>query len=347
MKTLTTLLIRVGYSLIALIGIFVIACIGLAGFAMTTDTFRLIDADFLRKSPGAIKAILTAPATLAELQAENGPLHYAERFVPAMNGAPAVRVLIIEPANPALGRPGMLDMHGGGYMYGSPEIASSYLKELVLKFGITVVSVDYRLAPNTRYPGSLHDNYAALKWFHDNAAHMGVDPARIAIMGLSAGGGHAAALGILARDRGEIPVLFQLLLCPMLDDRTGSTVDPGPTVGHLIWTRENNREGWAALLGVEPGGGDVASGSVPMRVKNLAGLPPTFISVGSLDLFAAESISFAQRLVDAGVPTELHVFPGGIHGFEYLVPEAQISQKALKARDDFIAGGFGISHVSR
>lgn len=333
--------------LLWLLGILLVALVGLAGWLATTDTVRQMDPEVLRGVPAALMKFSAPPSSLAELQAANDAVRYTEKFVPGAQGDPQVRVIVVEPKNPVAGRPGMLDMHGGGYIHGNPEFSMLYLARLVAKFGFTAVSVDYRLAPGTRYPGSLHDNYAALKWFHDNAASMGVDPARIAIMGVSAGGGHAAALAIHARDRGEVPVLFQLLLCPMLDDRTGSSVEPGEALGHMVWTRENNREGWGALLGMAPGGADVPAAAVPARVENLAGLPPAFISVGSLDLFSVEDEQYAQRLSAAGVPTEFHKFAGGFHAFELVVPEAKVSQQATKAMEDYIVKGFGLRADAR
>jgi acetyl esterase/lipase len=215
------------YSAIAI----VVGCIALLAFFIGPSTIRAMKAS-------------QSPATLAERQAADGPLRYTEKFIAGAVGDPPVRIVIVEPKDALPGRPGILDMHGGGYMYGSPEASLTlFLEHLVLKFGITAISVDYRLAPGTHYPGSLHDNYAALQWFHDNAVDMGVDPARIAIIGLSAGGGHAAALSIYARDQGEVPILFQALLAPMLDDRTGATVDPGKSVGRFLWTRDDNRKG--------------------------------------------------------------------------------------------------------
>jgi acetyl esterase/lipase len=187
------------------------------------------------------------------------------------------------------------------------------------------VSVDYRLAPETPFPGPVEDCYAALVWLHEQAKLLGVDPARIAIGGESAGAGLAAALGLLARDRGKAPVAFQMLIYPMLDDRTGATSDPHPYSGEFIWTAESNRFGWASLLGGAPGGGDVSRYAAPARAENLAGLPPTFIAVGGLDLLLEEDLEFARRLTRAGVLTELHVYPGAYHAPD-MAPEARVAQ---------------------
>ena len=163
---------------------------------------------------------------------------------------------------------------------------------------------------------------------------MGIDPERIAIGGGSAGGGLAAALGLLARDRGRLRVAFQVLLVPMLDDRTVVSADPHPYTGEFIWTPLNNQVGWTALLGGAPGGDGVSPYAAPARAESLVGLPPTYISTGSLDLFLEENLEYARRLIRAGAPTELHVYPGAYHGFSRAA-SARVS-KAYK-RDMFQA----------
>jgi triacylglycerol lipase len=219
----------------------------------------------------------------------------------------------------------MVWIHGGGYIIGSAANDDLVCRRMAAQTGAVVASVDYRLAPETPAPGSVHDCYAALRWVHENAGSLGVDTACVAIGGPSAGGGLAACLAILARDHGEFPVSFQLLIYPMLDDRTASTVDPGPYVGEFVWSPASNQFGWASLLGHEPGGAGVSPYASAARVESVEGLPPTFISVGSLDLFAEEDIEYARRLLRAGIPTELHVYPGGYHGFN-MAPDARITQ---------------------
>lgn len=327
--------------LVSTMGLALVGLLGLVVYSIGPTTLRLMDRELLIGLPAGLMEAVKPARTLAERQAAPGPLRYTERMIPGAAGDPPVRIVIVEPKDAAPGRPGILDMHGGGYMHGSPEVSlTALLESLVLKFGVTAVSVDYRLAPGTRYPGSLHDNYAALKWFHDHAGDLGVDPQRIALIGFSAGGGHAAALAIHARDRGEVPILFQALLSPMLDDRTGSGIDPGPERGRFLWTREDNRKGWTALLGMEAGRPDVPAGAVPMRVTDLSRLPPTYIAVGSLDLFAAESEGFARRLNAAGVATELQVFPRAFHGFELIVPAAGVSRQARETLERYLGQAF-------
>jgi acetyl esterase/lipase len=269
-------------------------------FSQGVDAFRLALADRPRAPP---------PVGLDIVECE-------QRFIAGAVGAPDVRVLLYRPPEASTDpRPALLHMHGGGYVLGDPEINDVSNRALVLEHDCIVVSVDYRLAPETRFPGALEDCYAALVWMHDHAAELGLDTARIAIAGESAGGGHAAALALYARDRGGPAICFQLLDAPMLDDRTCSTVEPHPYGGQFVWSPDKNRFGWRALLGVEPGGAEVPENAAPARAKDLAGLPPTFISVGALDLFLEEDLEFARRLTRAGVALELHVTPGAYHGF--------------------------------
>jgi acetyl esterase/lipase len=256
--------------------------------------------------------------------------HFEERLIPGRQGAPAVHVFIINAALRDRPRPGMLFIHGGGFIADAASEFVFKLQRIAQEHDCVIVAVDYRLAPETRFPGSLEDNYAALKWLHESANSLGVDSSRVVVMGESAGGGHAAMLTIAARDRGEVPIAFQLLLYPMLDDRTGSSRPVPPYIGKYVWLRESNQFGWTSLLGVPAGSRVVPAGAVPARTENLAGLPAAFIGVGSIDLFVDEDVQYARRLIDAGVPTELCVVPGGYHGFDIIAPEATVS-KAFRA----------------
>ncbi len=235
-----------------------------------------------------------------------------------------VPVLIFDPKPGLQNRPATIYIHGGGYVAGRADTNIQLAQDIAQATGSMVVSVDYTLAPEAIFPKSLEQNYAALAWLHNNAAQFGVDPARIAVCGDSAGGGHAAMLAIAARDRHEFPLAFQCLIYPMLDDRTGSTRGMPPYMGHFVWTEAANRFGWTSLLGVPAGSPSVPPGSVPARVT-VNGLPPTFIGVGSIDLFCEEDIEYARRLVLAGVRTELFVVPGAYHGFDVISRDARVS----------------------
>ena len=172
--------------------------------------------------------------------------------------------------------------------------------------------MQYRLAPETPFPGPLEDCYLGLKWVHDHHDELGIDPARIGVGGVSAGGGLAAGLALLARDRGEVPLRFQLLDCPMLDDR--QVTPSSQTEGLLVWTRDSNSFGWRSYLGDLYGTEDIPIYAAPARATDLSGLPEAYVCVGNVDGFRDEDIDYAMRLNQAGVPTELHVHPGAPHG---------------------------------
>lgn len=235
-------------------------------------------------------------------------------------------LIIYRPANLPTNAPAVLYMHGGGYVIGSAASMLGANQGLAQAAECLLVAVDYRLAPETCHPGPVEDCYAALKWLHDNAASLGIDPARIAVAGESAGAGLAAALALLARDRGEVAIVHQHLIYPMIDDRTCRD-NANPHAGEFVWTPESNHFGWSSLLGFPAGGEGVSPYAAAARADDLTGLPGTFISVGALDLFAEEDIDFARRLMRAGVPTELHVYPGAYHGFD-IVSEAAVTRKA-------------------
>lgn len=260
--------------------------------------------------------------------------------LPVGPGQPDVPVFIIN-ARPGTRRPGILHMHGGGYILGSAGLEVAYEQALARELDCVIVTVDYRLAPETTYLGSVEDNYAALRWMYHEAARLGLGPARIVAMGESAGGGHAARLAITARDRGEVPLAGQMLIYPMLDDRTGSSVHLPPFIGAFGWTGQANRFGWASFLGMEPGGPDVPAAGVPARVTDLSGLPPAFVAVGGVDLFVREDIDYARRLTEAGVPTDLLVVPGAFHAFDRVAPEAKVSQRFTAWKMDALRRAFG------
>ncbi len=262
---------------------------------------------------------------------------FERRTVPGPAGEPDVEVYIIN-AKPGASRPGILHMHGGDYVAGSASASVRPLQEVASALDCSVVTVEYRLAPETTYAGSVEDHYASLLWLYQHADEVGVNPDRVAVMGESAGGGHAALLAIAARDRGEVPLAFQLLVYPMLDDRPGSTREVPPQMGRITWTATANQFGWGAFLGQEAGGASVPSAGVPARVTSVEGLPPAFIGVGGIDLFVLESVEYARRLIEAGVPTRLLVVPGAFHGFDGLAADTEIAQRFNAAKLDALRG---------
>jgi len=280
---------------------------------------------------------------LPPLPAELKAVECEQRFVPGPAGAPDVRVLIYRPPGKAASpRPAYLHMHGGGYVIGKPEMSDGLNRWTAAQVGCVIVSVDYRLAPETRFPGAVEDCYAALIWLHTHADQLGVDRNRIAIGGESAGGGHAAALAIYARGRGEVPICFQSLDSPMLDDRTGSVSEPHPFCGEFVWLPASNRFGWRSLLGMEPGGPNIPSEAVPARVADLSSLPPACIVVGALDLFLEEDLEYGRRLARAGVPTEIHVIPGAFHGFASGGGDIPQIRTCRELRRDALARAFAL-----
>ncbi len=268
------------------------------------------------------------PATDDELS-QGGALRVSTRSVPGPAGE--VDVVVLQPTSGPGPFPAVLHTHGGGMVMGDARTGLVEVAGWAAELGLVVVSVDYRLAPETPHPGPVEDCYAALRWTVDQAAELGVDPARVVVAGGSAGGGLAAALALMARDRGEVSLAGQVLIYPMLDDRneTGSAQQ---MAGVGVWDRTSNQTGWAALLGDAAGGPDVSPYAAPARATDLSGLPPAFIDVASAETFRDEDVAYASRIWAAGGVAELHVWPGGCHGFDLLVPDAAISQAARAAR---------------
>ncbi len=241
-----------------------------------------------------------------------------ERSVPGPGGAPAVRILIYRPERSADKLSAILYLHGGGFVAGTPDMMDSASLKLANDSGAVVVAVQYRLAPETPFPGPLEDCYAALAWLFAEADALGIDAKRIGVFGHSAGGGLAAALALLARDRRTFDLRAQFLVYPMLDPRTGTANAPvdNPIAGEFGWTRKSNRYGWDAMRGGVEVPADRIGYFAPALAEDVSGLPATFIGVGSLDLFVDEDIAFALRLVRAGTPVSAHLYSGGIHGFD-------------------------------
>ena len=288
------------------------------------DTFPALDF-----SVANLPAIRAGFATMfAEAPQQPVPQTSVEVLtVPGPAGAPAVRVVSYRPAGRPGPLPAILHIHGGGYVIGAPEMMDPANRVLAGELACLIVSVDYRLAPETPHPGPVEDCYAVLQWLAAKAGELGVDASRIGVKGESAGGGLAAALALLARDRGGPKLAFQHLIYPMLDDRTCMAADPNPFVGEFVWTPAQNLFGWSSLLGTAPGSDGISQYAAAGRAESLSGLPPAFIAVGDLDLFLEEDLDYARRLSRAGVPVELHVYPGAFHGFQ-MAQAARVSVAA-------------------
>ena len=289
------------------------------------------------KLPGA-RAVIAAMTQMG-LEVADPRVTATECFAPGHNGGPNVRVVLYKPQGLAAGAPVVLQIHGGGFLFGTAELGDPRNRAMALAVGCAVASVEYRLAPETAFPGGLDDCYAALVWLHANAAELGLDPARIAIRGESAGGGLAAGLAVMARDLGGPAICFQLLVYPMLDDRTVRAGDNLFT-GQFIWDRASNLFAWQSWLGMQPCSDSVPPLAAPGRTTDLAGLPPTCIATAALDLFIDEDLEYARRLIRSGVPTEVHVAPGAFHGFDAMAPEAAVTRRFIACGDEALRRAF-------
>jgi acetyl esterase/lipase len=260
-----------------------------------------------------------------------GTVAVTTRLVPGPAGAPDIELLICHPAGAPVSAPCLYFIHGGGMIIGTNRGGMPGALDHAEELGAVVVSVEYRLAPETPHPGPVEDCYAGLAWTAANAAELGIDPDRIIVGGVSAGGGLAAAVALLARDRGGPALAGQLLICPMLDDRN-DTPSSRQMAGRGVWDRGANDLGWTSLLGPARGGPDVSPYAAPARATDLSGLPPAFIDVGSAETFRDEDVAYATRIWQAGGPAELHVWPGGSHGFATMIPAAALSKAAVAAQ---------------
>lgn len=232
--------------------------------------------------------------------------------------------------------PGVFYTHGGGMIIGDRFVGLQQFLPWITELDAVVVTVEYRLAPEFPDPYPVEDCYAGLTWTAANAADLGIDPERLIIAGASAGGGLAAGTALLARDRQGPPLAGQVLIYPMLDDRD-QTVSTKQFVGTGVWDRTSNVTGWSALLGDRRGTDDVSIYAAPARATDLSGLPPAFIDCGSAEVFRDEDVAYATALWQAGVQAELHVWPGGFHGFDAMAPHTALAQAMMAARNDWVA----------
>jgi len=287
---------------------------------VSAETLAAFRAAFQEMSP------MPDPATHEDVRVE-------EIRVPrGVHGAAVdVRCLLFRPARQAASA-ALLHIHGGGYVMGSPEMDAPRNIELVRATGCAILSVDYRLAPEHPNPAALEDCHAALQWLAEHWQACGIRNARFGVIGESAGGGLAAALALLARDRASVPLACQVLIYPMLVPPAHSldAAAPDTRTGRFIWSRASNQYCWSAFL---DGG---SSQGVAGLASDLARLPPTFLAVGELDLFVHDNLAYADRLLRAGCQVEAHLYPGAIHGFDRMV-EAQVSRRYNQELTGFIA----------
>ncbi|MDW6064245.1 alpha/beta hydrolase [Streptomyces sp. FXJ1.4098] len=279
----------------------------------------------------ALRQAMTATAPTDEDLVRGGAIAFEQHQIPGPEGAPDVSLLICRPRNADGPLPAVYFTHGGGMILGDNRNLLGEMLDWVQELRVVMVSVEYRLAPEHPYPAGLEDVYAGLRWTARYAQRLGIDPERLVVSGPSAGGGLTAALTLLARDRGGPQLIGQLLACPMLDDRN-DTPSSHQMAGIGAWDRTSNDTGWTALLGARKGSDDVPAYAAPARAEDLSGLPPLFIDVGSAETFRDEVVDYASRFWRAGGDAELHVWPGGFHGFDALVPQATLSQQARAAR---------------
>jgi len=291
----------------------------LAALPMDPSALKVQDLPALRKMSLA----------MFDIQPLSEAIDHLEVSVP---GDPEVPLLVSRPKAGSHPRACLFWIHGGGYIIGSYKMDTASLDRWCELHDCMVVSVEYRLAPEHPYPAPLDDCYAGLLWVFQHAEELGIDATRLGIGGASAGGGLAAGLNLLARDRGEVTVAFQLLIAPMIDDRqtTVSSQWEAP-----IWPPTANLLGWQAYLG-DLYGGDVPEYAAAARANDVSGLPPTLMVVGGVDGFVDEDMEYVKRMNHAGVPTELHVYPGAPHGFDGLAANTGVARRANRHIDDWM-----------
>ncbi len=289
-----------------------------------------------REGINAMLAAMNVSVDVSALQVEDRMIHGPE-------GAPDVQVRVYAPRNHGYSPlPGLLYIHGGGFVVGSIDTEHAFSAMIAAQLGIIVISVDYRLAPENPFPSGLEDCYATLNWIYTSAPELNIDVNRIGVCGQSAGGGIAAALALLTRDRGGPSLCFQLLCIPELDDRL-ETTSMRTFLDTPLWNRPSAELSWKYYLGesIEPGSPDVSPYAAPARAMNLSGLPPTYISAMEFDPLRDEGIIYALRLLEAGVPVELHTYPGTFHGAS-LVVTAAVSQRLESETLDVLRRGLHV-----
>jgi acetyl esterase/lipase len=306
----------------------------LQGLMEATGGFDLSDIPATRAMvDGMISGVNAEAGTLPGIDIE-------DRNVPSHESGVEVPVRVYRPSGSAAPLPVLLWMHPGGFVIGSIEMDHLMAMSLAKDLGCAVVSINYRLAPEHPYPAPLEDCFGALQWLGKAAAELGFDTSRIAVGGASAGGGLAAGLALLARDRGGVMPMFQLLIYPGLDD---SNIEPASATvqENLFWSRAASRIGWNAYLNGKAASAEVPAYAAPIRATDLSGLPDAFIGVGTADMLLDENVAYAERLAAAGAGVELRVYPGAFHAFDGFAPQARVSQEFAADRNDALRYAFG------
>ncbi len=289
------------------------------GLRRTGKIIRTIMPSFTEKKIKAIRSM----NSLSE-GVNNSKFNYEQHFVTRADGS-KLRLCVYSSNTPKKDVPGVLWIHGGGYAIGIPEIETVSFADLIYKLGAVVVAPDYCLSTEKPYPAALSDCYAGLEWLRQHTAEYGIRDDQLVVAGSSAGGGLTAALSLYARDKGDIAIAFQMPLYPMIDDRpTGSSIDNDAPV----WNTKSNQTCWGMYLGSLYGNEHVPAYAAPARAEDLSNLPPTVSFVGDIEPFYDETVSYIEKLQNAGVPTTFKVFPGAFHAFDMLCPKAQLSQEA-------------------
>ncbi|RFA09810.1 lipase [Subtercola boreus] len=293
-------------------------------------------------TPGMIAPMRSASVTppIEELLAGRAVTH-EERSVPGPEGAPEIILSIFRRTDHVAGGPGIYNVHGGGMIIGDRFTGLEPLLDWVEQFDAVLVSVEYRLAPESPDPALVDDCYAGLVWTAEHADELGFNADRLVISGGSAGGGIAAGVTLMARDKGGPALIGSLLMYPMLDDRN-ETVSSHQFVGIGVWDRGSNDTGWDALLGDRRGTENVSIYAAPARATDLSGLPPTFIDVGSAEVFRDEDVAYASKIWADGGICELHVTPGVFHGAELMAPAAALSTAVAENRTRWLRRILGV-----
>ena len=263
---------------------------------------------------------------LKKSRGKNSPgLDCSTAFIPSQSGGPDIRVRIFKPKKCTSKLPGMLYIHGGGYMIGTPEGSMISIKKMIDKRPCVVVAPDYRKSIKDPYPAGFNDCYDSLLWMQENAARLGMENQHFIVGGTSAGGGLTAAVSLKARDTQAVKIAFQMPIYPMMDDRQITPSSQQMTV--YPWTANNNKRGWELYL-KNLDRSDLPVYAAAARNKDHHKLPPTITFVGDLEPFKDETIAYVNALREAGVPVIFSLFKGCNHAFDLLVPRAKVSRKA-------------------